>query len=172
LNKEFTSDLAIQYQKRFKRNRGKLFSFLDYDGVSWNNNNAEYAFKHFAVYRHKVNGIFSESGIKAYLVLLSIYQTCQYKQLSFLDFLLSKEEKSHKVFTDRFSTGLLALANFHVRGEVGLAIGTFFHLGPPLQKRNDTNQTNQKTKMNKEESKGKNQRFSFSPMIGIIRKDI
>jgi len=44
---------------------------------------------------------------------------------------------------------------------VGLAIGTFFHLGPPLQKRNDTNQTNQKTKMNKEESKGKNQRFSF-----------
>jgi len=44
---------------------------------------------------------------------------------------------------------------------VGLAIGTFFHLGPPLQKRNDTNQTNQKTKMNKEESKGKNQRFFF-----------
>ena len=93
LSQKFTSDLAIQYQKRFKKNRGKLFSFLDYDGVSWNNNNAEYAFKHFAVYRHKVNGIFSESGIKAYLVLLSIYQTCQYKQLSFLEFLLSKERE-------------------------------------------------------------------------------
>ncbi len=93
LSEKFTSDLAIQYQKRFKKNRGKLFSFLDYDGVSWNNNNAEYAFKHFAVYRHKVNGLFSENGIKAYLVLLSIYQTCQYKQLSFLEFLLSKEKE-------------------------------------------------------------------------------
>jgi len=67
---------------------------------------------------------------------------------------------------------LLTLANSHVRGEVGLAIGTFFHLGPPLQKRNDTNQTNQKTKMNKDKLKGKNQRLFFFPMIGIIRKDI
>ena len=64
-------------------------------------------------------------------------------------------------FARRFSTGLLALANFYVRGELRLAVGTLFHLGPPLQKRNYTTQTNQKTKMNKEESKGKNHSFSI-----------
>jgi hypothetical protein len=43
-----------------------------------------------------------------------------------------------------------------VRDELGLAVGTFFHPGPPLNERNETNQTKQRTKMNKEESKGKN----------------
>ena len=64
-------------------------------------------------------------------------------------------------FARRFSAGYLGFAYFWVRGEVGLAVGAFFHLGPPLQKRNYTTQTNQKTKMNKEESKGKNHKFFF-----------
>jgi len=60
-----------------------------------------------------------------------------------------------------------------VRGEFGLAVGTFFHPGPPLNKRNETNQTNQRTKMNKEESKGKNHiLFSLIRSRGIIRRDI
>jgi len=42
-----TSDVAIGYQKRFKKNRDSLFTFLDYDGVPWNNNRAEHAIKQF-----------------------------------------------------------------------------------------------------------------------------
>ena len=64
-------------------------------------------------------------------------------------------------FVRRFSAGDLALTNFRVRGELGLAVDAFFHPGPPLKKRNHTNQTNQRTKMNKEESKGKNHKFLF-----------
>jgi hypothetical protein len=30
-------------QKRIERNKDNLFTFLDYDGVPWNNNNAEHA---------------------------------------------------------------------------------------------------------------------------------
>ncbi len=76
-------------------------------------------------------------------------------------------------FTGRFSTGLLAVADFWVRDELGLAVGTFFHPGPPLNERNETNQTNQRTKMNKEESKGKNHiLFSLIRIIGIIRKEV
>ena len=59
-------------------------------------------------------------------------------------------------FARRFSASYLALVYFWVRGELGFAVGVFFHPGPPLKKRNHTNQTNQRTKMNKEESKGKN----------------
>ena len=32
-----------------------------------------------------------EAGLKDYLVLLSLYQTCRYKGVSFLKFLLSRE---------------------------------------------------------------------------------
>jgi len=76
-------------------------------------------------------------------------------------------------FARRFSAGYLAVAYFWVRDELGFAVEAFIHPGPPLKKRNHTNQTNQKTKMNKEESKGKNHiLFSLIRMIGIIRKEV
>ena len=64
-------------------------------------------------------------------------------------------------FARRFSAGYLAFAYFWVRGELGLAVGTLFHPGPPLKKRNHTNQTNQRTKMNKEDQKERIINFSF-----------
>ena len=69
----------------------KLFTFLDHDSVPWNNNNAEHAVKRFAYYREVADGEFSEAGLNQYLVLLSIYLTCRYKEVSFLQFLLSQE---------------------------------------------------------------------------------
>jgi len=71
--------------------RDKLFTFLKYDGIPWNNNNAEHAIKQFAYYRENTIGTMKETGLSDYLVLLSICQTCQYKGVSFLQFLLSKE---------------------------------------------------------------------------------
>jgi len=40
--RDYQTDVAISYKRRFERNSGKLFTFLDY-GVPWNNNNAEHA---------------------------------------------------------------------------------------------------------------------------------
>ena len=68
-----------------------LFTFLSHDGVPWNNNNAEHAIKSFAQYREVADNLLNVNGLRNYLVLLSIYQTCRYKGLSFLKFLLSKE---------------------------------------------------------------------------------
>jgi predicted RecB family nuclease len=87
----YQSEVAEKYRKRFLKYRDKLFTFLDHDGVPWNNNNAEHAVKHFAKYRIISNGRMRESGLQDYLVLLSIYQTCVYKGVSFLRFLLSGE---------------------------------------------------------------------------------
>ena len=42
-------------------------------------------------YREHTDGIMRETGLKDYLVLLSICQTCKYQGISFLKFLLSKE---------------------------------------------------------------------------------
>jgi hypothetical protein len=80
------------YGQRFLKYRDRLFTFLDYDGVPWHNNNAEHAIKHFAKYRRLTNGQVTANGLQPYLVLLSIYQTCVYKKVSFLDFLLSGEK--------------------------------------------------------------------------------
>jgi hypothetical protein len=87
----YQSEVAEKYRERFRKYRDKLFAFLDHDGVPWNNNNAEHAVKHFAKYRMISNGRMRASGLQDYLVLLSIYQTCAYKGVSFLRFLLSGE---------------------------------------------------------------------------------
>jgi predicted RecB family nuclease len=88
----YRSELAEGYQQRLLKNEGKLFTFLDHDGVPWNNNNAEHAIRAFADYRKISDGKMREQGISDYLVLLSIYETCKYRGVSFLQFLLSEDK--------------------------------------------------------------------------------
>lgn len=92
--------MAIKYQKRFEKNVSKLFTFLDYDNVPWNNNNAEHAVKPFAMLRHVVGGSSTPKGIRDYLVLLSVDETCKYRGINFLDFL-----RSGQLDIDQFSVG-------------------------------------------------------------------
>jgi predicted RecB family nuclease len=85
------STAAATLRSRLKKNKDKLFTFLEHDGVPWNNNNAEHAIKQFAHYRVVADGIMSESGINDYLALLSIVVTCKFKGVSPLQFLMSRE---------------------------------------------------------------------------------
>jgi hypothetical protein len=87
----FRSDAAESLRTRLEKCRNTLFTFIGHDGVPWNNNNAEHAIKQFAYYREDTVGLMSEFGLNNYLVLLSICQTCRYKGVSFLRFLLSQE---------------------------------------------------------------------------------
>jgi hypothetical protein len=87
----FCSEAARTGLERMSRHRDSLFTFLKYDGGPWNNNNAEHAVKRFAYYRELTDGQLSEAGLRDYLVLLSIQQTCEYKEIGFLRFLLSGE---------------------------------------------------------------------------------
>ena len=89
--KIYHSDSATQLQNRLLRCKDKLFTFIDHDGVPWNNNCAENAIKKFAYYRADTKSAMIESGLKDYLVMLSIYQTCRYKGVNFLQFLSSRE---------------------------------------------------------------------------------
>jgi hypothetical protein len=89
---DYQSEVAIKCKERFEKNRDKLFTFLSHDGVPWNNNNAEHAIKAFARLRDVISGTSTEKGIKEYLTLLSICQTCRYSRIDFLDFLRSGEK--------------------------------------------------------------------------------
>jgi hypothetical protein len=87
----FRSGTAEVLRERLLKYEARLFTFLWYDGVPWNNNNAENAIKQFAYYREHASGIMSKGGIDDYLVLLSIFQTCRYRDISFLKFLRSRQ---------------------------------------------------------------------------------
>jgi hypothetical protein len=95
---ESPSEVARRYQARFEKYRGKLFTFLDYDGVPWNNCNAEHAIKCFARHRQFADGRFTEASIKDYLVILSVYQSCEYQGVNFLDFLRGKGQGESEGF--------------------------------------------------------------------------
>jgi predicted RecB family nuclease len=91
--RKYDTELAQKVQTRFLKNQDRLFTFLDYDNVPWNNNNAEHAIKSFADLRDVIGGRTTESSIQYYLILLSIYQTCAYREIDFLGFLRSGKKK-------------------------------------------------------------------------------
>jgi predicted RecB family nuclease len=93
MTREYKTELARKTQDRFRRNQGNLFTFLDYDNVPWNNNNAEHAIKAFAALRNVIEAHSTEGGIRDYLVLLSVCQTCKYRGVDFLQFLRSGEKR-------------------------------------------------------------------------------
>jgi predicted RecB family nuclease len=93
---EYQTDVAAGYVRRFQKNRDRLLTFLDHDGIPWNNNNAEHAIKAFVRLRNIIGGTSTTKGLREYLVLLSISETCKCKGVRFLDFLLSQESDVDK----------------------------------------------------------------------------
>jgi len=87
-DKNYNSELASKYQKRFQNYRESLFTFLEYDSIPWHNNTAERALRHIAIQK-KISGSFFQSGATSYLTLLGIMQTCRFQEKSFLKFLVS-----------------------------------------------------------------------------------
>lgn len=85
-----STEVGRALQKRIEKNRDKLFTFLSYDGVPWNNNNAEHAVRAFARLRNVINTS-SPKGTRDYATLLSIQQTLRYRGRGFLDFMRSGE---------------------------------------------------------------------------------
>ena len=90
-----TTEPAQKCRQRFEKNRNQLFTFLEHDGIPWNNNNAEHAIKAVARLRSNVTGLTTEKGLEDYLVLLSVSQTCDYMGVDFLYFLRSGEKDIH-----------------------------------------------------------------------------
>jgi len=83
------SETARKIVERMQKNRSTMFTFLDFDDVPWNNNNAEHAIKAFASFRRVIEGRSTEKSLRDFLVLLSLCETCKYRNLDFLDFLRS-----------------------------------------------------------------------------------
>jgi Transposase IS66 family len=90
---DFKSRPASKLGARIAKYERMLFTFLDYNGVAWNNNNAERAMKVFARHRRFADGRFTARSIEHYLILLTVYQTCEFRGLDFLDFMLGRKNE-------------------------------------------------------------------------------
>jgi hypothetical protein len=68
-----------------------MFTFLEHDSIPWNNTNAEQAIKFFAKHRRDADGRFTEASLNDYLLLASVFATCEFNNLNVLKFLMSGE---------------------------------------------------------------------------------
>jgi len=87
-SRDCSTEVGGALKKRIDKNKDKLFTFLDHDGVPWNNNNAEHAVRAFTRLR---NGLATSTpkGTTDYCILLSLQQTLRYRGIDFLEFLRS-----------------------------------------------------------------------------------
>jgi predicted RecB family nuclease len=83
-----STEAGVALAKRIEKNKDKLFTFLDHDGVPWNNNNAEHAVRAFARLRNVMISS-TPKGTREFATLMSIQQTLHYRGMSFLEFLRS-----------------------------------------------------------------------------------
>lgn len=72
--------------KRLGRERNMLFTFLEEDGVDWNNNAAERALRSSVVIRKITYGNQSDEGAHAHAVLMSVRETCGLRKENFFDY--------------------------------------------------------------------------------------
>jgi predicted RecB family nuclease len=83
-----TTEAALALRKRIEKNKEKLFTFLNYDGVPWNNNNAEHAVRAFTRVRNMMT-TGTANGHREYATLLTIQQTLRCRGRDFLEFMRS-----------------------------------------------------------------------------------
>jgi transposase len=77
---------CVRFIKRLRREKGMLFTFLEEDGVDWNNNAAERALRSSVVIRKITYGNQSDEGAHAHAVLMSVKETCGLRKENFFDY--------------------------------------------------------------------------------------
>ena len=77
---------CARFLNRLRRESGMFFTFLEEEGVDWNNNAAERALRSSVVIRKITYGNQSDEGARAHAVLMSIRETCGPRKESFFDY--------------------------------------------------------------------------------------
>jgi hypothetical protein len=63
--RNFRTEVPAGYKKRLEKYQGKLFVFLEHDGIPWNNSNAEYAVKALIRLRNTIGGTGTSRAFKS-----------------------------------------------------------------------------------------------------------
>jgi transposase len=71
--------VAKRLQKRFRKHRDKLLTFLHHPGVPPTNNDSERALRPSVIHRKVTNGFRSEWGAHAYAALQTVTATARHR---------------------------------------------------------------------------------------------
>src|SRR3989338_510598 len=94
IKKEYISKSANTFKKRFKKHLESIIRFMSNpEHIGWNNNKAERDLRPLCIQRNISGSFCSEQASKSYLLLFSIYQTCERRDIHFLKFLHSGRNK-------------------------------------------------------------------------------
>lgn len=92
LDKEWTDNDAIRISKELRTRQDMLFTFMEYDGVPWHNNDAERAIRQGVLHRKISGGRRTWTGAEILEVVLSVYETSKKRGQRFMEMLKKKLE--------------------------------------------------------------------------------
>jgi transposase len=92
LDKEWTDEDAIRISKELRTRQNMLFTFMEYKGVPWHNNDAERAIRQGVLHRKISGGRRTWTGAQIFEVVLSVYETTKKRGQRFIGMLKKKLE--------------------------------------------------------------------------------
>jgi Transposase IS66 family. len=92
LDKEWTDEDAIRISKELRKRHDMLFTFMEYEGVPWHNNDAERAIRQGVLHRKISGGRRTWTGAEIFEVILSVYETTKKRGERFMGMLKNKLE--------------------------------------------------------------------------------
>jgi transposase len=92
LDKEWTDEDAIRISKELRTRQDMLFTFMEYEGVPWHNNDAERAIRQGVLHRKISGGRRTWTGAQIFDVVLSVYETTKKRGQRFMGMLKKKLE--------------------------------------------------------------------------------
>ncbi len=92
LDKEWADEDAIRISKELRKRHDMLFTFMEYEGVPWHNNDAERAIRQGVLHRKISGGRRTWTGAEIFEVVLSVYETAKKRGQRFIGMLKNKLE--------------------------------------------------------------------------------
>lgn len=77
LDRGWTDEDAVRISKELRKRQDMLFTFMDHEGVSWHNNDAERAIRQGVLHRKISGGRRTWTGAEVFEVILSTYETAK-----------------------------------------------------------------------------------------------
>jgi len=94
LDREWADEDAIRISKELRKRHDMLFTFMEFGGVAWHNNDAERAIRQGVLHRKISGGRRTWKGAEVFEVILSVYETSKKRGQRFMGMVKKKFDLS------------------------------------------------------------------------------
>jgi len=94
LDREWADEDAIRISKELRKRHDMLFTFMEFEDVSWHNNDVERAIRQGVLHRKISGGRWTWKGAEVFEVILSVYETSKKRGQRFMGMVKKRFEQS------------------------------------------------------------------------------